>query len=104
MPRTPPDIDVPDLTGKLALVTGASDGLGLELTRRLARAGAEVLLPVRNQAKGAAAADRIRAGVPAARSRSARSTSPRSPRSRASPTSCSPRAGRSTSSSTTRAS
>ena len=54
-----PDIDVPDLTGKLALVTGASDGIGLELARHLTRAGAEVLMPVRNQAKGTAAAGRI---------------------------------------------
>lgn len=65
MPRTLPDITVPDLTGKLALVTGASDGLGLALAERLARAGADILLTVRNQAKGAAAADRIRAAAPA---------------------------------------
>ena len=61
--RTTPDIDVPDLSGKLALVTGASDGVGLEVARRLAHAGAEVLMPVRDQAKGEAAADRIRAGA-----------------------------------------
>jgi NAD(P)-dependent dehydrogenase (short-subunit alcohol dehydrogenase family) len=66
VPRTLPDITVPDLTGKLSLVTGASDGLGLALAERLARAGADVVLPVRNPAKGAAAADRIRAAVPAA--------------------------------------
>src|SRR5215204_2745365 len=54
-----PDIDVPDLTGKLALVTGSSDGIGLELARHLTQAGAEVLMPVRNQAKGTAAAGRI---------------------------------------------
>src|SRR4029078_9421058 len=48
-----------DLTGKLALVTGASDGIGLELARHLTRAGAEVLTPVRNQAKAPAAAGRI---------------------------------------------
>ena len=66
MRRTLPDITVPDLTGKLALVTGASDGLGLGLAERLARAGADVVLPVRNRAKGAAAADRIRAAAPAA--------------------------------------
>lgn len=66
MPRTLPDITVPDLTGQLALVTGASDGLGLALAERLGRAGADVLLPVRNQAKGAAAAERIRAAAPAA--------------------------------------
>ncbi|MDA0179129.1 SDR family oxidoreductase [Solirubrobacter phytolaccae] len=66
MPRTLVDIDVPRLTGKLALVTGASDGLGLVLAERLAGAGAEVLMPVRNRAKGMTAADRIRASVPGA--------------------------------------
>jgi len=58
-----PDVSVPDLTGKLALVTGASDGIGLGLAGRLARAGAEVIMPVRNAAKGAAAADRIGGNV-----------------------------------------
>nr|WP_302061261.1 SDR family NAD(P)-dependent oxidoreductase [Streptomyces sp. A3M-1-3] len=41
------DLTVPDLTGRLAVVTGASDGIGLGLAERLARAGAEVVLPVR---------------------------------------------------------
>jgi NAD(P)-dependent dehydrogenase (short-subunit alcohol dehydrogenase family) len=59
MPRTPIDIAVPDLTGKLALVTGASDGIGFNIAARLARAGAEVLMPVRNKTKGDAAAQRI---------------------------------------------
>lgn len=54
------DIPVPDLTGKLALVTGASDGVGLEIAARLARAGAELVLPVRNEEKGDAAAGTIR--------------------------------------------
>jgi NAD(P)-dependent dehydrogenase (short-subunit alcohol dehydrogenase family) len=54
MPR-PPDITVPDLSGKRAVVTGASDGVGLGLARRLAAAGAEVLMPVRNPRKGEAA-------------------------------------------------
>ena len=66
MPRTI-DVTVPDLTGRRALVTGGSDGMGLRLAERLARAGADVLLPVRNPAKGEAAVARIRAAVPDAR-------------------------------------
>jgi NAD(P)-dependent dehydrogenase (short-subunit alcohol dehydrogenase family) len=58
-----PDVSVPNLTGKLAVVTGASDGIGLGLAGRLARAGAEVIMPVRNAAKGAAAVARIRGDV-----------------------------------------
>jgi NAD(P)-dependent dehydrogenase (short-subunit alcohol dehydrogenase family) len=64
MARKKADIDIPNLLGKLALVTGASDGLGLEIARRLALAGAEVILPVRNPKKGAAAVDRISAEAP----------------------------------------
>ncbi|WP_410585787.1 SDR family oxidoreductase [Amycolatopsis sp. lyj-108] len=60
MAKTTPDIPVPDLTGKLAVVTGASDGVGLGLANRLAAAGAEVVLPVRNPRKGEAAIARIR--------------------------------------------
>jgi len=63
----PLDTTVPDLTGRLAVVTGASDGLGLALAGRLAAAGAEVVLPVRNPDKGAAALDRIRRTTPAAK-------------------------------------
>ena len=48
-----------NLHGKLAVVTGASDGLGLGLARALARAGAEVIVPVRDAAKGRAALGRI---------------------------------------------
>jgi NAD(P)-dependent dehydrogenase (short-subunit alcohol dehydrogenase family) len=58
-----PDVSVPDLTGKLAVVTGASDGIGLGLAGRLARAGAEVIMPVRNAAKGAAAIARVGGNV-----------------------------------------
>jgi NAD(P)-dependent dehydrogenase (short-subunit alcohol dehydrogenase family) len=67
MTRTKPNIDVPDLTGKLAVVTGASDGLGLGLAGRLAAAGADVIMPVRNPAKGDAAVDRIHRATPGAR-------------------------------------
>ncbi|MGY1731720.1 SDR family oxidoreductase [Geodermatophilus sp. SYSU D01045] len=64
MPRTRPDVPVPDLTGRRAVVTGGSDGVGLVLARRLAAAGAEVVLPVRNPRKGEAGVARIRAQVP----------------------------------------
>lgn len=60
------DVVVPDLTGTRALVTGASDGIGLGLAERLARAGAELVLPVRNPAKGAAAVARLWDAVPGA--------------------------------------
>ena len=66
MTRTPPAITVPDLTGKLAVVTGASDGVGLGLATRLAGAGAEVVMPVRNPAKGEAAIAKIRQRHPQA--------------------------------------
>jgi len=66
MPRKKPDITVPDLTGQFAIVTGASDGIGLGLAGRLAAAGADVVLPVRNPTKGAAALARIRAATPGA--------------------------------------
>ena len=58
------DISVPDLRGKLALVTGASDGIGVRIAERLARAGAEVIIPVRNRDKGHTAIRRIRQHAP----------------------------------------
>ncbi|MFG2430768.1 SDR family oxidoreductase [Streptomyces sp. NPDC048590] len=66
MPGRNIDITVPRLDGKRAVVTGASDGLGLGIAARLAAAGAEVLMPVRNQEKGAAALDEIRRSTPGA--------------------------------------
>ncbi len=51
--------DLPDLSGRTAVVTGASSGLGEVTARELARAGARVVLAVRNQAKGEAAAARM---------------------------------------------
>ncbi|HVE24677.1 MAG TPA: SDR family NAD(P)-dependent oxidoreductase, partial [Sporichthya sp.] len=42
-----------DLTGKRAVVTGASSGIGIETARVLALAGADVTLAVRNTAAGA---------------------------------------------------
>ncbi|GAA3732258.1 SDR family oxidoreductase [Plantactinospora mayteni] len=66
MGRRQPDNLVPDLSGKVALVTGASDGVGLGLATRLAGAGAEVIMPVRNPRKGEAAVAKIRERYPRA--------------------------------------
>ena len=55
---------VPDQTGKLAVVTGANSGTGKETAKRLAAAGARVVLAVRTVAKGEAARDEILAAHP----------------------------------------
>ena len=47
---------VPDLSGRHVVVTGANSGLGFGLTKRLAAAGAEVVMAVRSSTKGEAAA------------------------------------------------
>ena len=52
------------LDGKTAIVTGASTGIGLETARALASAGAHVVLAVRSDEKGSAAAATIREQVP----------------------------------------
>ena len=49
-----------DLSGQVAIVTGASGGLGLEAARGLAQAGAAVTLTARDMARGEAAALSIR--------------------------------------------
>jgi NAD(P)-dependent dehydrogenase (short-subunit alcohol dehydrogenase family) len=61
--------DMPSLSGKLAVVTGATGGLGYETALALARAGAEVLVTGRNAEKGRAAIERIKRAVPAAKVR-----------------------------------
>jgi len=66
MTRRSFDITVPDLTGKRAVVTGASDGMGLGIAARLAAAGAEVIMPVRNPRKGEDAVAGIRQAAPGA--------------------------------------
>lgn len=59
--------DIPDQTGRMALVTGANSGLGYETALELARKGAEVILACRNLEKGQAAQLEIRRQVPDAR-------------------------------------
>jgi NAD(P)-dependent dehydrogenase (short-subunit alcohol dehydrogenase family) len=58
--------DIPDQTGRVAVVTGANTGLGYETAAALAGHGAQVVLAVRNLDKGKAAADLIARRHPAA--------------------------------------
>jgi NAD(P)-dependent dehydrogenase (short-subunit alcohol dehydrogenase family) len=58
--------DIPDQSGRTAVVTGANGGLGLETARALARNGAHVVMAVRNQQKAQDAVTDIRATVPEA--------------------------------------
>ncbi|MFH8251197.1 oxidoreductase [Microbacterium sp. B2969] len=55
---------IPDLSGRVAVVTGANGGLGLETAEALAAKGAHVVMAVRDQDKAAAAVGRIRATAP----------------------------------------
>jgi NAD(P)-dependent dehydrogenase (short-subunit alcohol dehydrogenase family) len=64
--------DIPDQRGRLAVVTGATGGLGYETALGLAQAGAEVILAGRNEAKGAEAVRRILATVQDAKIRGAK--------------------------------
>ncbi|WP_448719918.1 SDR family oxidoreductase [Microbacterium natoriense] len=64
MSRNTKDLIIPAQHGARAVVTGASDGIGLGIAARLAAAGTEVVMPVRNRQKGAAAIETIRRSVP----------------------------------------
>jgi NAD(P)-dependent dehydrogenase (short-subunit alcohol dehydrogenase family) len=59
--------DIPDQSGRTALVTGANSGLGLHTSLALARRGARVLMACRNPDKAGTALERVRSEVPGAR-------------------------------------
>ena len=56
--------DIPDQSGRVAVITGANTGLGYETALALAERGAHVVLAVRNLDKGKDAAARITAAAP----------------------------------------
>jgi NAD(P)-dependent dehydrogenase (short-subunit alcohol dehydrogenase family) len=58
--------DIPDLTGRTAVITGANSGIGFRTAVELARRGAAVTLTARDPDRGADALARLRAEVPAA--------------------------------------
>ncbi|HEV8624001.1 MAG TPA: oxidoreductase [Acidimicrobiia bacterium] len=58
--------DVPDLAGRVAVVTGANRGLGREITGYLAARGARVIMACRDEAAGEAGAAALRAEHPGA--------------------------------------
>lgn len=60
------EADVPDQSGRVAIVTGYNTGLGYETARVLAAKGAHVVVAVRNLDKGREAVDRIIAVAPKA--------------------------------------
>ena len=58
--------NIPDQTGRTAVVTGSNTGLGYETAAALAAKGAHVDVAVRNHDKGRQAVDRIKATTPKA--------------------------------------
>ena len=58
---------VPDLSGRVMIVTGSNSGIGYEAALAFAKRKADVVLACRNQDKARAAADRIQNEAPTAR-------------------------------------
>lgn len=71
--------DIPDLLGRIAVVTGANSGLGLDTARALSGAGAHVVMPARDQDKAARASAEIIAPTPVPASKWSNSISVRWP-------------------------
>jgi len=57
-------LDIPDLSGKVAIVTGATRGIGFQTAQQLANAGARVYLAARNEEQARARIDQIRREAP----------------------------------------
>lgn len=64
--------DIPDQTGRTAVVTGANSGLGYVTARELARKGVRVVVACRSEARGRAAMERLGTEVPGAQAEFAR--------------------------------
>jgi NAD(P)-dependent dehydrogenase (short-subunit alcohol dehydrogenase family) len=60
------EADIPDQSGRTAVVTGANTGIGYETARALAAKGARVVLACRSEDKGHDAERRVRTAAPAA--------------------------------------
>ena len=60
------EADVPDQSGRTAVITGGNSGIGFEAARVLAARGARLILGCRDQGKAHGAVTRIRAGAPGA--------------------------------------
>ena len=56
--------NIPDLTGKVIIVTGANSGIGYEATKEFARNGAKTILACRSMDKAEQAVTQIRAEIP----------------------------------------
>lgn len=67
MPVHEKTVAVPNLRGTIAVVTGATSGVGLGLATRLSAAGADVIMAIRNRAKGERAVTHILSTVPDAK-------------------------------------